>query len=134
MGHVLDTMCHMAKEGVQIMKDTQPIPDVVGDSSRITQILFNLVGNAIKFTEKGKIIVSVLPATDPDHIILMVKDTGVGIPSDKHTKIFQAFEQVWMAEFHFWYVHISVNLERALLLTAAAFSTEMFPVPAAVHV
>ncbi len=97
MGHVLDTMCHMAKEGVQIMKDTQPIPDVVGDSSRITQILFNLVGNAIKFTEKGKIIVSVLPA-DPDHIILMVKDTGVGIPLDKHAKIFQAFEQVCMAE------------------------------------
>ena len=94
MGNVLDTMCHMAKEGVQILKDTQPIPDVMGDSSRLTQILFNLVGNALKFTEKGKIIVSVAPAPDPDHILLSVKDTGVGISPDKHTRIFQAFEQV----------------------------------------
>ncbi len=95
---VLDTMCHMAKEGVRIVKDAKRMPDIVGDSGRITQILFNLVGNALKFTKQGTITVSSRPAQDPDFFCLIVKDTGIGIPPEKHAKIFQAFEQVYTAQ------------------------------------
>ena len=71
-----------------------------GDPTRIRQILTNLIGNAIKFTEKGEISISVRsvetsPASAGGRRMLhfSVKDTGIGIPKDKHERIFQAFEQ-----------------------------------------
>jgi PAS domain S-box-containing protein len=69
---------------------------VVGDPARVRQVILNLVGNAVKFTEKGEIIVSVdFEKTDgnPYHLVFAVKDTGIGIPREKQEYIFGAFAQ-----------------------------------------
>ncbi len=74
----------------------EAIPDVViGDEGRLRQILFNLVGNAIKFTAHGEIRVSASLDSGADTVVrLRVADTGVGIPRERHEDIFQAFTQV----------------------------------------
>jgi len=76
------------------------VPDaVIGDSGRLRQILVNLVGNAIKFTERGEVAVSIEPgdpalaSADEFPIKLSVRDTGIGIPPDKQKAIFEPFEQ-----------------------------------------
>ena len=71
-------------------------PRLLGDSTRLRQVLTNLVANAIKFTEKGEIVVDAGCMTrSASHLMLHVgvRDTGIGIPSDKQEIIFQPFEQ-----------------------------------------
>jgi signal transduction histidine kinase/ActR/RegA family two-component response regulator len=70
---------------------------VLGDSVRLSQILLNLVSNAVKFTEKGEISISVVCVKENERNILLdfgVKDTGIGIPIEKQERIFESFEQV----------------------------------------
>ena len=68
------------------------LPLVTGDEDRLQQVLFNLIGNAIKFTDKGSIIIR---ASEKDSIITVsVKDSGIGITPDQEKSIFQPFEQV----------------------------------------
>jgi signal transduction histidine kinase/CheY-like chemotaxis protein len=84
----LSLMTYIAPEIPQIL---------IGDSGRLRQILMNLIGNAIKFTESGGVIVRVTPEskTDDHHIIrFAVTDTGAGIPEDQCDKLFQAFVQL----------------------------------------
>jgi two-component system sensor histidine kinase/response regulator len=73
------------------------IPEVVvGDRVRLRQVLVNLVGNAIKFTPRGEVVMDVHTAAPSDgHVTLQfsVTDTGIGIPQDKLVSIFNAFEQ-----------------------------------------
>jgi len=73
------------------------IPEVlIGDGARLRQIVLNLIGNAIKFTEKGEIAVRVEPESGGEETIRLhftVKDTGIGIPADKQSLIFEAFAQ-----------------------------------------
>jgi CheY-like chemotaxis protein len=73
------------------------IPEViVGDAVRLNQILLNLVSNAIKFTEKGEIRITVICLDENKESIRIdfgVKDTGIGIPLDKQERIFESFEQ-----------------------------------------
>jgi PAS domain S-box-containing protein len=80
------------------------VPDVIiGDAGRLRQILVNLVGNAIKFTERGEIIVEVdevafetpsdAPVDDCVSLHFSVRDTGIGIPAEKQAVIFEAFMQ-----------------------------------------
>lgn len=64
------------------------------DKMRLEQILKNLISNAIKFTEKGKVTLEIKISTDDDKIIcFIVKDTGIGIPLEKQPLIFEAFQQ-----------------------------------------
>ncbi|MCA1652072.1 MAG: response regulator, partial [Acidobacteria bacterium] len=69
---------------------------LVGDPGRLRQIVLNLVGNAIKFTERGEVVVRVDVVTEmPDEIEIhcAVSDTGIGIAADKHDLVFDAFAQ-----------------------------------------
>ncbi len=86
------------QKGLELIYEVQPdVPEaVLGDPGRIRQILINLVGNAIKFTERGEIFVSVKEeSSQPGSTCLhfSVKDTGVGIPTEQQQKIFEAFSQ-----------------------------------------
>ena len=69
---------------------------LIGDSNRLRQILINLLGNAIKFTETGEVNLRVIPGTPRDSrvgILFMVQDSGIGIPLDAQAHIFEAFSQ-----------------------------------------
>ena len=70
---------------------TKDLPLVDGDEDRIQQILFNLLGNALKFTEHGEVRLSAV--VQDGWIELAVADTGIGIPQDKQERVFDAFEQ-----------------------------------------
>ncbi|WP_334731947.1 PAS domain-containing hybrid sensor histidine kinase/response regulator [Nostoc sp.] len=84
--------------------DTPELPTtIVGDITRLRQVLINLLSNAIKFTETGSIEVSVTTrknsninhsAANTDEIQFRVKDTGIGIPRDRLERLFKAFSQV----------------------------------------
>jgi signal transduction histidine kinase len=67
--------------------------EIYADNTRLRQVMINLVNNSIKFTEKGKIILSTKPM-DGARVLISVKDTGIGIPADKLDAIFQEFTQV----------------------------------------
>lgn len=74
-------------------------PDaLVGDCGRLRQVLFNLVGNAVKFTEAGHVLVSVrgdaIDGTGRMRVTISVADTGIGIPPDKQDYVFGEFNQV----------------------------------------
>ena len=66
---------------------------VIGDAARLRQVLFNLAGNAIKFTERGGVSIIVEPADAPDEILIAVRDTGIGISPEDQSRIFLEFEQ-----------------------------------------
>lgn len=66
---------------------------VIGDAARLRQVVFNLVGNAIKFTETGGVSIIVEPDQRPDYIAISVRDTGIGIAPQDQARIFQEFEQ-----------------------------------------
>lgn len=79
-----------------IIEDCVPTV-VMGDPTRIRQILINLLNNAVKFTEKGKISVRVSGEKNEEglfEIHFAVKDTGIGIPEEKMGRLFQSFSQV----------------------------------------
>ena len=86
------------QKGLELVYDVQPdVPEaLIGDPGRIRQVLVNLAGNAIKFTERGEVFVQVSQEMDEAALACLhfaVKDTGVGVPEDKQKKIFEAFSQ-----------------------------------------
>jgi signal transduction histidine kinase/CheY-like chemotaxis protein len=86
------------QKGLSVLCDIGPdVPEfVVGDPIRLGQILLNLTGNAIKFTEHGEVTVGVsVLASDTDKVAIefAVRDTGIGIPLNKQQSIFEAFSQ-----------------------------------------
>ena len=95
----IDLMAMRAmKKGLELIlwiHPSVPVP-VEGDPHRLQQVLTNLVGNAIKFTERGHVIVAVEPdpeAPSPGHLRFRVADTGIGIARDKQDQVFKAFIQ-----------------------------------------
>jgi PAS domain S-box-containing protein len=66
---------------------------VIGDAARLRQVLLNLAGNAIKFTERGGVAVVVEPGIWPDEVQFIVRDTGLGIAPEAQARIFREFEQ-----------------------------------------
>ncbi len=86
------------EKGLELVFDLHPeIPTMLkGDSLRLGQILLNLVNNAVKFTDKGEIVVSVNPMViDEDQTMLKfsVRDTGIGLTQEQQGKLFQSFQQ-----------------------------------------
>ncbi len=86
------------QKGLELIYEVQPdvAEAVLGDPGRLRQIIVNLVGNSIKFTERGEILLSVTQeeeSCDDVSLHFAVKDTGVGIPVDKQERIFEAFSQ-----------------------------------------
>ncbi len=82
---------------LNIMINSTVPEEVIGDAQRLRQILNNLVGNAVKFTQKGEISVTVDCKEEEDEIALVrfeVRDTGIGISQDDFHKLFQSFNQV----------------------------------------
>ena len=77
-------------ELINLVSNTLPAIDA--DENRLQQILYNLLGNAIKFTDKGNVTVSAY--NDHDVVVIDVSDTGIGIPADQVDIIFESFEQV----------------------------------------
>ena len=86
------------QKGLELVLETEPgLPAAAfGDPVRLRQVIVNLVGNAIKFTQQGEVVVHAgLQEATADSVVLhvLVRDTGIGIPSDKLKSIFRAFEQ-----------------------------------------
>ncbi len=84
------------RKGIQLsLKIAPDVPVMVrGDSVRVRQILINLLGNALKFTQIGGVTLSLAcSAENPGQITFSVRDTGIGIPPDKQEVIFEAFSQ-----------------------------------------
>lgn len=89
----------ICKKNVKITHSIDPnIPDMlIGDANRLQQVLSNLIRNAVKFTNQGKIEVSVGLAEDTNYtsvkLLFQIKDTGIGISPEVQNKLFTAFEQ-----------------------------------------
>ncbi|MCO6451639.1 MAG: GAF domain-containing protein [Caldilineales bacterium] len=98
-----------AEKGLELAYEMKPdVPSaIVGDVTRLRQILINLLNNAVKFTDAGEVVVTVsrvkhqsvpshlTPDTSAhDTLLFSVRDTGIGIPADRINRLFQAFSQV----------------------------------------
>jgi signal transduction histidine kinase/CheY-like chemotaxis protein/HPt (histidine-containing phosphotransfer) domain-containing protein len=99
VGEILQALTvRAAEKGLELAYRVAPdVPDAVtGDPVRLRQVLLNLVGNAVKFTERGEIVVDVaVDALEADGVRLhfTVRDTGIGIPAEQRRRIFDAFVQ-----------------------------------------
>ena len=103
LDEVLNNLSNMVsikgqEKGLEILFDVIPeTPNqLIGDPLRLGQILLNLTGNALKFTESGEIVVSIRSKTIDEESVeleVMVKDTGIGMTPDQQSKLFQSFSQ-----------------------------------------
>ena len=80
-----------AKLYLKLQPSNVPIPLVIADRDRVKQILINLIGNAIKFTEKGGITVALIPSGTA--VKISITDTGKGLTSESKNLLFRKFQQ-----------------------------------------
>src|SRR5262249_41667995 len=88
-----------AEKRLELAVEMDPVVPrwVQGDASRLRQVLINLLGNAVKFTASGEVLLSIKPCdANPQHpsIHFAVSDTGCGIPADRLDRLFRPFSQV----------------------------------------
>lgn len=83
-----------AQKGLEFITEDLVNDDLIGDKNKISQILRNFLSNAFKFTEKGRIKLSLKYMEDDDTVVFSVSDTGIGIPEGKQELVFQEFKQV----------------------------------------
>ena len=99
LGDCIDTLAFRGHaKGLEIACHVKPdVPDhLIGDPGRLRQVIVNLVGNGIKFTHAGEVVVQVgTRERQDDHVLLefSITDTGIGIPREKQARMFEAFEQ-----------------------------------------
>jgi signal transduction histidine kinase/AraC-like DNA-binding protein len=85
-----ELMTTQFRPGVLWQRDIpEPLPLLYIDPTRVRQVLFNLLGNAAKFTQSGSIVLGAVP--EPPYVHIWVRDTGVGIAPEQHEKIFEPF-------------------------------------------
>ncbi|MEG3143436.1 PAS domain S-box protein [Sphingomonas sp. RT2P30] len=91
----IDLFRHAARaKGLDLLLDFADGPTrLTGDGERLQQILFNLLGNAIKFTASGTVTLRVTPPVDGDEWVFAVRDTGLGLPPDADVLLFRPFVQ-----------------------------------------
>ena len=94
-------------KGVRFTCRQQPTTPkaLLGDASRLQQVLLNLIGNAFKFTEAGEVEVGVRTVRQQGSTVVLefsVRDTGIGIPLDKQDTIFDSFVQGWPPSVVLW--------------------------------
>lgn len=100
IGNTMSTLAvHAHRKGLELIYHIpSTTPDALtGDPGRLRQVLVNVVGNAVKFTDRGEVVVRVDAVSENENELQLhfsVSDTGIGIPLDKQEKIFQTFEQV----------------------------------------
>lgn len=84
-----------ASKGLKLLVDlSDNLPrQIFGDPTRVRQVIMNLIGNAIKFTDSGYVILRVSKIADSNHLNIEIEDTGIGIPADKLDYIFGKFNQ-----------------------------------------
>lgn len=90
---LLAPQAHIKGLEIAALVDPQVPPWVRGDMARLRQVLMNLVGNAIKFTERGEVVIRVQPGDQPPQVLFSVTDTGIGIPPEVQSRLFRPFTQ-----------------------------------------
>jgi CheY-like chemotaxis protein len=93
VAELLAPRAHSAGLDIAGIVDAELPSRLVGDAGRLRQILFNLTGNAVKFTESGGVLVEARPGPDGTGLSLIVRDTGMGIPEEAKDRLFEAFGQ-----------------------------------------
>ncbi|HRP23873.1 MAG TPA: ATP-binding protein [Thauera sp.] len=85
-----------AARGLALVADVGPqVPDaLVGDRRKLSQILLNLIGNAIKFSDEGAVTVRIVPGAQPGRLRFEVEDHGIGIEASRQREVFEPFVQV----------------------------------------
>ncbi|MFI2857268.1 ATP-binding protein [Paenibacillus sp. JSM ZJ436] len=92
---VLEVMAHVSGNKQLVLRQELPerLPLLYADEERLRQVLYNLVGNAVKFSDQGQIIVTA-QQDEEDWITVSVRDTGIGIEEQRLALIFQSYEQL----------------------------------------
>jgi signal transduction histidine kinase/CheY-like chemotaxis protein len=95
---LLAPRAHAAGLDIAAIVDPELPARMMGDAGRLRQILFNLAGNAVKFTDKGSVLIEARPGLNGTGMTLIVRDTGAGVPEHARAKLFDAFSQVSAAD------------------------------------
>ncbi len=85
-----------ARKGLELAFLIDPaLPEGLrGDVTRLRQVLVNLLGNAVKFTDTGEVVLTAEPGDEPNQLHVAVRDTGIGIPADRVHRLFEEFSQL----------------------------------------
>ena len=98
VAELLAPRAHGAGLDIAAIVDPELPARMIGDAGRLRQILFNLAGNALKFTETGAVLIEARRGDDGSGMMLIVRDTGIGVPEHARARLFDAFSQVSAAD------------------------------------